>query len=228
MRARKIEKIPLIPECGLGVVLPRGDSDSIVQLSEASGMSGYLDLHLPGFRLLLFVGRRRIEHGITGDGYLNGPEERWRPVIKYTSPCFLNRTFCSCEEQQNIKTCAARTDRLCWSLITAKPDVFDHKQKHARHSKSDSILRARKSPKQATSLGTRVQFHVISTRAIKKIAFTKIRMSLQYFTSINLFIELVLKTSPYTAVRFYAAVNNNRGRKHVVNIPQLKHLKWNL
>lgn len=52
-------------------LVPWWDSDSVIQLPEASGMSRHLDLLIPRFRLLLLVGRRCIQHCVTGDGYLN-------------------------------------------------------------------------------------------------------------------------------------------------------------
>lgn len=52
-------------------LLPWWDSDSVIQLSEASGVSGHLDLLIPRFRLLLLVSRGRVQHCITGDGHLS-------------------------------------------------------------------------------------------------------------------------------------------------------------
>lgn len=42
-------------QCGLVPFLPGWDPDPIIQLSEAPGMSGHLDLLVPGFKLLLLV-----------------------------------------------------------------------------------------------------------------------------------------------------------------------------
>lgn len=61
----------VVHQCGSVPFLPGWDPDSIIQLSEASGMSGHLDLLLPGFRLLLLVSWWCIKHRVTGDGHLN-------------------------------------------------------------------------------------------------------------------------------------------------------------
>lgn len=58
-------------QCGPVPFLPGWDPDPIIQLSEAPGMSGHLDLLLPGFRLLLLVSWWCIKHSVTGDGHLN-------------------------------------------------------------------------------------------------------------------------------------------------------------
>lgn len=59
-------------------LVPWRDPDSVIQLPEASGMSRHLDLLIPRFGLLLLVGRRRVQHRVAGDGYLNVTAEKQR------------------------------------------------------------------------------------------------------------------------------------------------------
>lgn len=89
----------------LRVLVPGRDPDPVIQLSEASGMSGHLDLLLPRFRLLLLVRWRSVEHGIAGDGHLGtagtGFTSRTMlltPLFDFSGALVRHRSLCAIVE----------------------------------------------------------------------------------------------------------------------------------